>query len=113
MKSCENELSPSEITRNKHGPMLQYDYNSEPQGSAPGIYSLKALYHVFCTEKAVWSSEVSISSDKSVCVELENAARTVFFPGFPTMKHLKYSVSIMIKSIYAMALQKTTHFVHS
>lgn len=92
MKACEKDLMPDEIKRNRHGPMLQYDYNPESQGSVPGIFSLKALYSVFCTEKKIWSKEISIPSNKTVCVELANAARTVFFPGFPTMKHLKYDV---------------------
>ncbi|XP_036318531.1 5'-3' exoribonuclease 1 isoform X1 [Rhagoletis pomonella] len=94
MKACEQNLTPAEIKRNRHGPMMQYDYNPEPQESVPGIFSMKALYHVFCTEKKIWSKEIAIPSDKTVCVELPNAARTVFFPGFPTMKHLKYNFEL-------------------
>ena len=92
MKSCESKLSSTEANRNKHGPMLQYDYSADSQGTVVGIYSMKALYKVFCTEQRVWANEIAIPSEKSVCIELPNAARSVFFPGFPTMKHLKYKV---------------------
>ncbi|XP_023298074.2 5'-3' exoribonuclease 1 [Lucilia cuprina] len=94
MAACDQNLTPSERKRNQHGPMLQYDYHPESQGQVPGIYSLKALYNVFCTEKPFWSQDILVSPQKTVCVELPNAARTVFFPGFPTMKHLNYKFDI-------------------
>ncbi|XP_067640646.1 5'-3' exoribonuclease 1 isoform X2 [Eurosta solidaginis] len=94
MKACENDLTPAEVKRNRHGPMMQYDYNPVSQEIVPGIFSMKALYNVFCTEKKIWSKEITIPSDKTVCIELPNAARTVFFPGFPTMKHLKYDFEL-------------------
>lgn len=94
MAACDQNLTAGERKRNQHGPMLQYDHNTESQGQVPGIYSLKALYHVFCTEKPFWSGDILVSPEKTVCVELPNAARHVFFPGFPTMKHLNYKVSI-------------------
>ncbi|XP_018800269.1 PREDICTED: 5'-3' exoribonuclease 1 [Bactrocera latifrons] len=94
MKACEKNLTPAEVKRNRHGPMHQYDYHPESQGSAPGIFSLRPLYSVFCTEQQIWSREIAVPSDKTVCVELPNAARTVFFPGFPTMKHLKYDFEL-------------------
>lgn len=97
MAACDQNLTPSERKRNQHGPMLQYDYNPESQGQVPGIYSLKTLYFVFCTEKPFWSQDILVSPEKTVCVELPNAARTVFFPGFPTMKYLNYKV-IVFKS---------------
>lgn len=92
MKSCDENLTPNERKRNQHGPMYQYDYSSESQGQEPGIYSFKSLHHVFCTEKPFWSEDIHVSPLKTVCVELPNAARSEFFPGFPTMKHLKYKV---------------------
>lgn len=92
MEICDQQLSASERKRNQHGPMLQYDYTPESQGQCPGIYSLKPVYNVFCTEKPFWSRDITVATDKTVCVELPNAARHVFFPGFPTMKHLEYKV---------------------
>ncbi|XP_013116160.2 5'-3' exoribonuclease 1 [Stomoxys calcitrans] len=94
MEPCDQNLSPDEYKRNQHGPMLQYDYNPESQGQSPGIYSLKALYHVYCTEKPFWSRDIMVPADRTVCKELPNAARSVFFPGFPTMKHLDYKFEL-------------------
>ncbi|XP_054086782.1 5'-3' exoribonuclease 1 isoform X3 [Zeugodacus cucurbitae] len=94
MKACEKNLTPAEVKRNSHGPMLQYDYNPESQGSAPGIFTLRPLYSVFCNEQQIWAKEIAVPSDKTVCVELPNPARAVFFPGFPTMKHLKYDFEL-------------------
>lgn len=94
MSACDHNLTASERKRNQHGPMLQYDHNSVTQGKLPGIYSLKPLYFVFCTEKPFWSSDILVSPTKTVCVELPNAARTEFFTGFPTMRHLKYKFQI-------------------
>lgn len=96
MESCDQNLTPSERKRNQHGPMMQYDYTHESQGQAPGIYSLKPLYNVYCTEKPFWSKDIMVAPERTVCVELPNAARSVFFPGFPTMKHLDYKVSVLI-----------------
>lgn len=100
MKACEKNLTPAEVKRNRHGPMLQYYYNPESQGSAPGIFSLRPLYSVFCTEQLICSKEIAVSSDKTVCVELPNAAHTVFFPGFPTMKHLKYDFELKFARVH-------------
>lgn len=94
MEACHQHLTAAERKRNTHGPMMQYDYCTESQGQVPGIYSLKALQNVFCTEKPIWPEDITVSPEKTVCVELPNALRSVFFPGFPTMKHIKYKVSI-------------------
>lgn len=93
MHACESLLTPAERKRNKHGPMYQYDHNVKSQGAMPALPPLKALQHVFCTELARWSEELTLNLPHTVCVELPNAARHVFFPGFPTMKHLPFDVS--------------------
>ncbi|XP_075158427.1 5'-3' exoribonuclease pacman [Haematobia irritans] len=94
MESCNQNLTLEECKRNQHGPMLQYDYNPESQGQTPGIFSLKPLYKVFCTEKPFWSKDIMVPSESTVCVELPNASRSVFFPGFPTMRHLDYKFEL-------------------
>lgn len=96
MHACESLLTPAEHKRNKHGPMYQYDHNVKSQGSMPALPPLKALQQVFCTELARWSEELTLNLPHTVCVELPNAARHVFFPGFPTMKHLPFEVSRML-----------------
>lgn len=93
MEACDKHLTAIERKRNQHGPMLQYDYHPDSQGQIQGIHSLEVLYNVFCTEKPFWSKDIAVSSSDTVCVDLPNAARSVFFPGFPTMKHLDFDVS--------------------
>ncbi|XP_055845347.1 5'-3' exoribonuclease 1 [Episyrphus balteatus] len=94
MKKCEMDLKPSEVKRNSHGPMLQYDYTSQSQGECQSSLPGKTIYHVFCTEKAIWRDQIFVSTTKSPLCELDNATRDVFFPGFPTMKHLKFDFTI-------------------
>lgn len=103
MFACESLLTAEERKRNKHGPMYQYDYNVNSQGSMPSLPPLKALQHVFCTELARWSEEMMLNLPHTVCVELPNAARHVFFPGFPTMKHLPFDVSRLFSAQLSVA----------
>jgi len=98
MKECESKLTEKEKLRNRHGPMLQYDHTTDAQGTESGFYNFANISHVYCTEKKIWNEDIMVKSNKTVCIELPFAARTVFFPGFPTMKHLKYDVNR--KSIY-------------
>ncbi|KAH8280639.1 hypothetical protein KR054_003132, partial [Drosophila jambulina] len=94
MRSCEVNLTAAERERNKHGPMYQYDYTTEPQGPMAARPPLKGLQQLFCTESARWSREITLNLAHSVCVELPNAARHVFFPGFPTMQHLPFDFEL-------------------
>ncbi|KAH8399870.1 hypothetical protein KR215_003675, partial [Drosophila sulfurigaster] len=94
MQQCESQLTAAERQRNRHGPMYQYDYSEKSLGSLPALEPLKALQHVHATELARWSKEVELNLDQTVCIELPNAARHVFFPGFPTMKHLEFDFEL-------------------
>ncbi|XP_023037065.1 5'-3' exoribonuclease 1 [Drosophila willistoni] len=94
MRPCENCLTTAERSRNQHGPMYQYDFSEQSVGSMPSLGPIKALQHVFCTETARWAKEIALNLPESVCVELPNKARHVFFPGFPTMKHLPFNFEL-------------------
>ncbi|XP_032296461.1 5'-3' exoribonuclease 1 isoform X2 [Drosophila virilis] len=94
MSACEPLLNSEERNRNRHGPMFQYDYSAQSQGPMKALAPLKSLQHVFCTELARWAHEIAINTPRTVCVELPNAARHVFFPGFPTMKHLEFNFDL-------------------
>jgi len=93
MLPCEAQLSLEERERNRHGPMYVYKYSTVAQGPMPAYPPLRALPVLYCTEVAKWSHEIAVNLPYSVCIELPNAARTVFFPGFPTMQHLPFDVS--------------------
>ncbi|XP_017029201.1 5'-3' exoribonuclease 1 isoform X2 [Drosophila kikkawai] len=94
MLPCEVNLTAAERERNQHGPMYQYDYTTESQGPMSARPPLKSLPQLFCTESARWSREIMLNLRHSVCVELPNAARHVFFPGFPTMQHLPFDFEL-------------------
>ncbi|XP_055915539.1 5'-3' exoribonuclease 1 [Eupeodes corollae] len=94
MKKCETDLKPSEVKRNSHGPMLQYDYTTQSQGECQSFNAGKALYNVFCTETPIWRDQININNLKNPLREMENANREVFYPGFPTMKHLQFNFKL-------------------
>ncbi|XP_026838294.1 5'-3' exoribonuclease 1 [Drosophila erecta] len=94
MLPCEEQLSLAERERNRHGPMYLYNYSAEAQGPMPSHPPLKALPELYCTEVAKWSREIALNLPHSVCVEQPNAARHVFFPGFPTMQHLPFDFEL-------------------
>ncbi|KAI8034695.1 hypothetical protein M5D96_012518 [Drosophila gunungcola] len=94
MVPCEALLTNSERERNRHGPMYVYNHSAESQGPMAGHPPLRALPHLYCTEVAKWSREIALNLPHSVCVELPNAARHVFFPGFPTMQHLPFDFEL-------------------
>ncbi|XP_016949541.1 5'-3' exoribonuclease 1 isoform X2 [Drosophila biarmipes] len=94
MRPCEVLLSEAERERNRHGPMYLYRHSSESQGPMAPKPPLRALANLYCTEVAKWSREIALNLPHSVCVELPNAARHVFFPGFPTMQHLPFDFEL-------------------
>ncbi|XP_017089098.2 5'-3' exoribonuclease 1 isoform X1 [Drosophila bipectinata] len=94
MKPCEPRLSEAEKERNRHGPMYQYDYIAISQGPLAPLPPLRGLTHLYCTEVSRWAREIALNLPHSVCVELPNAARHVFYPGFPTMQHLPFEFEI-------------------
>ncbi|XP_037723371.1 5'-3' exoribonuclease 1-like isoform X2 [Drosophila subpulchrella] len=94
MRPCEVLLSEAERDRNRHGPMYIYRHSSESQGPMAPQPPLRGLANLFCTEVAKWSREIALNLPHSVCVELPNAARHVFFPGFPTMQHLPFDFEL-------------------
>ncbi|XP_016995150.3 5'-3' exoribonuclease 1 [Drosophila takahashii] len=94
MRNCESLLTEEERERNRHGPMYLYNHSTESQGPMEQQPPLRALANLFCTEVAKWSREIALNLPHSVCVELPNAARHVFFPGFPTMQHLPFDFEL-------------------
>lgn len=115
MNDCAPQLSDSERQRNIHGPMLKYHYTQKDLGVVPETrYGQPEIRHNFCEETPVWRDEVFVQNsfmlrilldyalfrlqvrvpdDKLVLGPSKGVANNVYFPGFPTMRHLKYTVS--------------------
>lgn len=94
MEICNKELNQEECSRNIHGPMLQYDYCKTSQGCIKGIFGLPDLGNLFCTETTVTREEVYVPEDKLVLGPSAGSLHDIYFPGFPTMKHLTYSSTL-------------------
>lgn len=93
MNDCNDQLTDNEKSRNRHGPMVQFDYCAEDQGSEPEMYGLPMIGHVLCKETLVNREEIDVPENKLVLGPCSGALKNAFFPGFPTMRHLKHTVS--------------------
>lgn len=61
MKPCWEHLSEEEKHRNTHGPMYQYDYSEVNTGPVDSVnVSLPSIPNIYCTEKKVSRSDVSV-----------------------------------------------------
>lgn len=98
MDKCSNNLTQNEIERNIHGPMLSYKYTDVNQGSCDGPANFSNIANVFCTETKIHRENVTSSTKIDAVIERHNSK--LYYPGFPTMKHLNYSVSIQVCEKY-------------
>lgn len=99
MHDCNDKLTENEQSRNKHGPMLQYDYCEIDQGSLEGCFGQQMIGHVSCTETKINRSEIIVPEDKLVLGPCPGAQKDAYFPGFPTMRHLKHSGKLEMKRV--------------
>lgn len=93
MKPCNELLSPEEAKRNTHGPMLVYEYTDEDLGiyEAPSYFS-KVTNKAICTPVPI--EDIRVPKEKLIKGAYPGAVFDVFFPGFPTLKHLKYDYKL-------------------
>ncbi|CAB3243400.1 unnamed protein product [Arctia plantaginis] len=94
MEPCYQRLTEEEMKRNSHGPMLVYDWTPENLGQiyAPEYFPVISECHA--TEKLVWRNELEVPESELKRGMLPNTKRDMLFPGFPTMRHLKYRTSL-------------------
>nr|CAD7397262.1 unnamed protein product [Timema poppensis] len=93
MALCNECLSPDEIQRNTPGPMLEYSYTLEDLGSyeSPGYFPALANNHAKMVK--VYREEIYVDRSKLVKGLCPGVKLDVFFPGFPTLKHIPYTSS--------------------
>lgn len=93
MKSCSHRLTDEEDKRNRHGPMLIYKYTEQDMGGyeAPAYFPRVIRLHAVCQSKDY--SDFRVPTEKLIKGAYPGVKMDVFYPGFPTMKHLKYTVS--------------------
>lgn len=92
MSYCDDKLTQEETDRNKYGPMLIYTYTPTDNGEywAPEYFPTILSNH---TELELMSyDDILIPKDKLVKGAHPGTQSNLYYPGFPTMKHLKYRV---------------------
>lgn len=96
MEPLNEKLTEEEKKRNSHGPMLVYTYTDENLGnySAPSYFPPVKENHAECIR--LFNNDIKVPIEKLVKGAYPGVAMDVYYPGFPTFKHLKYTVSILL-----------------
>ncbi|GFG29513.1 hypothetical protein Cfor_05064, partial [Coptotermes formosanus] len=94
MAPCDKLLTEEEHRRNSHGPMLICTYTEQDLGpyEAPWYFPpLKSNHAAVCKK-----SRDEINVDRSCLVKglCPNVRLDVYFPGFPTLKHIPHTSSL-------------------
>ncbi|XP_075970890.1 5'-3' exoribonuclease pacman isoform X2 [Anticarsia gemmatalis] len=94
MEPCYQRLTEEEKKRNSHGPMMVYNWTSQNLGEARAPEYFPPIQECHAVEQAVYRQELEVSESELKRGMLPNAKRDMLFPGFPTMRHLKYQTSL-------------------
>ncbi|KAG6460815.1 hypothetical protein O3G_MSEX012236 [Manduca sexta] len=94
MAPCYQRLTEDELKRNRHGPMLMFTWVPDNLGEEHAPEYFPSIKECHTYEKQVWRQEIAVPKDLLKRGMLPNANRDLLFPGFPTMRHLKYKTSL-------------------
>ncbi|KAL4710442.1 hypothetical protein ACJJTC_008844 [Scirpophaga incertulas] len=94
MAPCYQRLTDDELKRNTHGPMLVFNWTSENKGSVTAPDYFPTIMECHAAETKVWRQELVVPDNRLKRGILPNANRDKLFPGFPTMRHLKYQTQL-------------------
>lgn len=86
-----SKLTEEEKHRNRHGPMLVYEYTSEDLGNVEAPQYFPPVRHSHAQDTPVTIEEIRVPREKLVKGPCPGAITDTYFPGFPTFKHLKYN----------------------
>ncbi|XP_036369646.1 5'-3' exoribonuclease 1 isoform X4 [Octopus sinensis] len=95
MATAEDRLSPSEKARNRHSPHQLYQYSSECLEKYPSTLSkLPDVHynHALCTYVPLDAFHTPVNILKKSL--LTNDKQNVYFPGFPTFKHIRHRAEL-------------------
>lgn len=94
MGPLNEKLTEDEKKRNTHGPMLVYHYTEENLGSyiAPSYFPPVAVNHAHCVALSI--DDIKVPVDKLIKGAYPGVATNIYYPGFPTFKHLKYKARL-------------------
>lgn len=96
MEPLNEKLTEEEKKRNSPGPMLVYTYTPESLGgcNAPSYFPPIKENHAKCQHMTI--EDIRVPVEKLVKGVYPGAVTDVYYPGFPTFKHLKYTVRLTI-----------------
>lgn len=93
MKSCSHRLTNEENERNRQGPMLIYKYTEEDMGRYEAPSYFPPVMHSHAVYHTKDYSDFRVPTKQLIKGAYPGVKMDVFYPGFATMKHLKYTVS--------------------
>ncbi|MCL4120731.1 UNVERIFIED_CONTAM: hypothetical protein GTU68_021681 [Idotea baltica] len=93
MKPINERLNQDERSRNSHGPMYVYTYTPENLGEYKAVTYFPRLECNHASVQLVWREEWDIHPSDMLKGLLKGCRLDVYFAGFPTLKHLKHTVS--------------------
>jgi len=112
MRECNEQLTEEERRRNSPGPMLEYSYTSEDFGKYEAPAYFPAIKRNHCKVQAMTADSIRVPRDKLVKGLYPGVSLDVYFPGFPTMKHLKYTVSLFFLHQFYLIFVINTAILH-
>ncbi|KAL3861178.1 hypothetical protein ACJMK2_007243 [Sinanodonta woodiana] len=96
MKPLEQMLTEEERSRNAHGPCLMYQYTTDCLGEypsrCPAAFPDIAFNHAKMTEIDMFTFRFNEAEGKKGL--LDNVRQDVFYPGFPTFKHITHTAEL-------------------
>lgn len=90
MKTCDDKLSVSEAERNRHGPMLCYTYTPENLGMYEAPMYFPNISYNHAKLQPITIDEIRVPIEKLVKGAYPGVLMDVYYPGFPTLKHLEH-----------------------
>merc|ERR1719500_1585981 len=94
MAPLEAKMTPEEARRNRHGPMFVASYTVADLGTypAPAHFPPVSANHALAEE--VWREAWDVPISKLRKGLMAGVKLDVFFPGFPTLKHIRHSARL-------------------
>ena len=90
----EHMLNPDEKRRNSHGPMMVVDYSAEDLGPYPAPAYFPTVERNHALARQVWRQEWDVPVSQLRKGLMEGVRLDVFFPGFPTLKHIRHTAKL-------------------
>jgi len=88
------KLNQAEVARNQHGPMWIGTYSVEDMGQYKSPTYFPNIEKSHCKLDTVYREEWDVPLHKLKKGLMEGVKLDVFFPGFPTLKHIRHSARL-------------------